>query len=274
MENVNNKNSDFNNLIYTLIELYYKLNTDAIRVPLNIVLTDNLNNSHKDIRSDMIEELSETLNESSNLANGRTVVPHSLNDPINILLNVNRVLEYTKDGSMTWIGTIAHELTHAVDFYQMARKDNLDSYDPLNRIPDYQLFSLWSEYHARKKGYAFLRNLSNVNGIIGSDKEQIDFILSSEWPFHKENHYNDYHRPGILQYDQINTTMQLLGRYSVWCDLFPSYFNLEALREDFIGTTWMVNLFEFLYSHETLDEIFPCFDEFKAIIKQNWSTIQ
>ncbi len=56
-----NKDSDFNNLIYTLIELYYKLNTDAIRVPLNIVLTDNLNNSHKDIRSDMIEELSGTL---------------------------------------------------------------------------------------------------------------------------------------------------------------------------------------------------------------------
>ena len=63
--------------------------------------------------------------------NGRMVVPESLDDPIHILLNTRKVEEYTNDGSMTWIGTIGHEYTHAIDFYQMARLEELDSYSPL-----------------------------------------------------------------------------------------------------------------------------------------------
>ena len=51
---------------------------------------------------------------------------------------------------MTWVGTLAHEYTHALDFYKMAKLEALDSYAPLEDPDRYFLFQQWTEYHARR----------------------------------------------------------------------------------------------------------------------------
>lgn len=261
---------DLNELISYFAELYFSQNSDAPRIPVNMILTEDMNKTHLEIRPDLADLISDT----DNSYNGRMVAPHSLENPIFILLNLNKVLKYTEDRTLTWVGTIGHELTHAVDYYEMARKTEVETYDSLQDLPDFTLFQLWSEYHARKKGYKFLLDFHRSEGNVRSDEEEIQYILKTEWPYHIRRYFSEYYIYRSDGFQQLYITMQLLGRYSVWCDMFPDTFNATAIARDFVRNPWMEDLFDFLYSHETLEEVFPCFDEFKAIIKQNWPTIQ
>ena len=238
------------NIFESIIELYYVLNPTMERVPVNIILTDDLNRTHCELRPEYRDRLFEKSAELNNDYNGRVVVPHSVDETISILINTQKVKQYTDDGSFTWAGTITHELTHAIDYYQMARREELLYYDPLEEMSLYRMFQLWSEYHARKLGYRSLREFHRKLGNLGDDQQQIKYIIEKEWPFHQENHYRDYHS-GIDGNQQMYITMQMLGRYSVWCDLFPDIFNEQALSTDFMSTQWMGDLFTFLRQHES-----------------------
>ena len=267
-----NSNNDIgiDELLSYFGELYFTQNPDAPRIPVKMILTDDMNKTHSEIRPDQKGRLSD----AHNSYNGRMVAPYSLSDPICILLNINKIREYTEDRTMTWVGTIGHEITHAVDYYQMTKQTGIDTYDSLEYLPVFTLFQLWSEYHARKKGYRFLLDFHHSEGNDRPDEQEIQYISKTEWPYHIRRFINEYDTYKSDGYQQVYITMQLLGRYSVWCDMFPDVFNADALARDFVKNPWMTDLFIFLYSHETLDEVFPCFDEFEAIIKQNWPTIQ
>lgn len=195
----------------SLIEMYYTINPAMERIPINIILTDNLNRTHCELRPEYRRSLTKIEAEEANDYNGRMVVPRSLDEAINILINTEKVKQYTEDGSMTWVGTFAHELTHAIDYYQMARREALTCYTLLEESPFYHAFQLWSEYHARKLGYNFLREFHRCLGNLGDDQQQKKHIIETEWPFHKNRHYSDYHS-GIDGNQQIYITMQLLGR--------------------------------------------------------------
>lgn len=260
------------NLFNPLIELYYALNQTMERVPVNIILTDNLNRTHCELRPEYKDKLITESNALNNDYNGRMVVPHSTDETISILINTEKMKQYTDDGSLTWVGTFSHELTHAIDYYQMARREALTYYDPLEESASYHMFQLWSEYHARKLGYRLLREFHEGVGNLGDKQQQIKYITETEWPFHQNNHYRDYHS-GIDGNQQMYITMQLLGRYSVWCDLFPNTFNEKTLSTDFYHTPWMGHLFSFLRKHESLDIIYSVFDEFRSVLAENWSFV-
>lgn len=253
----------------SIIAGYYALYQSMEQIPINIILTDDLNGKHIELRPEYRDKLLDESNRKNNEYNGRMVVPHSIDDTINILINTKKMKQYTDDGSFTWVGTIAHELTHAIDYYQMARKEKLLTYDPLEEIASYHMFQLWSEYHARKLGYRFLREFHGVIGNLGDEEQQIKFIVETEWPFHQTNHYNDYHS-GINGNDQMYITMQLLGRYSVWCDLFPDTFNREKFSSDYVNTPWLLHLFSFLREHESLDKVYPDLDGLCNVLAENW----
>lgn len=255
-----------------LIEEYFKLYPTMERIPVEIVFTDNLGATHLKLRPDRKEQLLERGLESDNNYNGRMVVPHKLDDTMYVLLNTQKVIEYTNDKSMTWAGTLAHELTHAIDYYQMARKESLESYDPLEETTSYSMFQLWSEYHARKLGYRFLREMLGVDKDSTIQNEVISHIKDTEWPFQKKRHYHEYHRDQN-GWQQMYITMQLLGRYSVWCDLYPHSFNLSEIEAEFAYTPWMCHLFGFLYCHETLPQIYNYFNDMRLILRENWPAI-
>ena len=261
-------NSSEYNLFDVLTRLYFQLYPEAEQIPFQVRLTNNLNRTHGELRPDWADELKE--NDRENDFNGRMVVPNSVNEPINILLNTKKIKEYTDDRSMTWVGTFAHELTHAIDFYQMARKEKLKSYKPLEASNDYYMFQQWTEYNARKKGYFFLRKYFETIGQMPSSTEQINHIQNKEWPFQLTRYCEEYQINNNDGKYQIYITMQLLGRYSVWCDLFPDVFNKQSLSSSFQESGWMIHLFTFLREHETLDAVYTCFDEMKEILMENW----
>lgn len=255
-------------LFQDLVRCYYDMYPDTPDLSVEITLTDNLNSTHAQLRPDIKQEL--LADNPQNDFNGRMVVPISLDDPIHILLNTSKIKEYTDDGSMTWIGTFAHEYTHAIDFFQMARLEGLTTYGPLERANQYLMFQLWTEYHARKRGYRFLRQLhSNAGRIPPETDAQISYITETEWPFHNRRFYQEYHADRNGK-EQMYLTMQLLGRYSVWADLFPDCFNENSLSLDFYGTDWMVDLFRFLRSHESINEVYLAFDKLEEVFRENW----
>lgn len=262
---------EFKTIINSLMESYYKKYPNMEKIPATIICTENLSQTHCELRMDLRERLKNYVNQNdNNSSNGRIVLPFSLDEPIYILLNTKKMIQYTEDKTFTWIGTLAHELTHAIDYYQMARKENLSSYDPLQEIKLYEMFQLWSEYHARKLGYGFLRHFFLEAGEIVNPESDIQYIKETEWPYHLNNHYNEYHDPLTNGNYQRYITMQLLGRYSVWCDIYPESFNFEYISETFCGDTWIVDLFRFLYNHETLDKVYPCFEEMHRVFEENW----
>jgi len=259
-------NIDYNKLFEVPEELYYNL-FDTERIPIAITLTDDLNKTHAEFRPDLKENIERERPEND--SNGRIVLPRKLDDPVRILMNVKKIIEYSNDGSMTWVGTFAHELTHALDYKQMAKAEGLESYEPLEKVEKYFMFQLWSEYHARKRGYKFLRKYFEIAGELPDREEQIKHIKTNEWPYHYKWHYKEYHLDNNGN-RQLYITMQLLGRYSVWCDLFPEHFNVNELNNDFVASPWMGHLFNFLREHEEFEKIYPCFEEFNEVISENW----
>ena len=196
------------------------------------------------------------------------IVPGDIDGHFYVLLNTSRIEAYTNDGSFTWVGTFAHETTHAHDYYQMAKLDNLEDYTLLEK-QEYFLFCMWSEFHARRNGYAFLRHFFETVFPERIDCDQETHVATYEWPTHKDRFLKDYHSTTDGSY-QINLTMQLLGRYSVWCDCFPSQFSHDAIVKEFYLTPWMWHLFDFLMEHKTLERVYGAFDEMKAILSENW----
>lgn len=261
---------DYNKLFKALEELYVRL-FDAERIPVVITLTADQNKTHAELRPDLKEAIERE--ELENDSNGRIVLPYNIDDSIRILMNIKKIIEYSKDGSMTWVGTYAHELTHALDYNKMAKRDGLVSYEPLEKTGKYYMFQLWSEYHARKRGYMFLRKYFELAGQMPDEEEQVLHIKTKEWPYHWKRHYKEYHADNNGN-KQLYITMQLLGRYSVWCDLFPEHFNINEIKSDYKASPWMGHLFEFLRTHEDFEKIYPCFEKMKEVISENWGWIE
>lgn len=258
---------DFQSLVTNILTLYSLTFPEAEKIPVSVSFTDDLNRTHAEIRPDRKEELLASNRQSD--FNGRMVVPLSIDDNIHILLNWKKFLEYTLDRSMTWVGTLAHEYTHAIDFYQMARMEGLDSYVPLEETDHYLLFHQWTEYHARRCGYIILRRYFESIKEMPDRDDQLRHIIDTEAPRHAEWFYRDYHRGSGS--DRLYLTMQYLGRYSVWMDLFPDVFTENKLLEYCPGTYWMVNLLSFLRKHDSLENIYNHFEEFQDVLSENWT---
>ncbi len=267
-----NQNDNLNNFIDNLLVDYYTIYPETPQIDFEIVFTDNLCQKHIELREDLKDELLKEGLEKENDSNGRTVFPKCINDKISILINVQRVIEYTNDNSYTWIGTIAHEFTHAIDFNMMAKKERLNTYDPLMRREGYHMFQLWSEYHARRLGYNFLRYELGIDSGTYTDEERIDNILNREIPVHMDRFYNEDHSDNDGN-RQLYLTMQIAGRFSVWCDIFPEIFTDDFLKNTFASCPWLYNILVFLRKHESLDCIYDYFDEMRLILKGNWECL-
>lgn len=258
---------DYQSLATHVLSLYHVTFPGTETIPVSVIFTDDLNRTHAEIRPDRRDELL-TNNRQSDF-NGRMVVPLLVEDSIYVLLNETKFYEYIQDGSMTWVGTLAHEYTHALDFYQMARLEGLDSYAPLEETDKYILFQQWTEYHARRCGYRLLRRYFEVMGQMPNVDEQLQYIINIEAPRHTEWFYRDYQRG--TGSERLYLTMQYLGRYSVWMDLFPDVFTEDKVLEYCPGTYWMVDILSFLRGHETLESVYDNFVEFQDVLSENWT---
>ncbi len=253
-------------LIDALFQLYVTVFPDTPQIPVQVTFTEDLNTAHARLRPDLKDD--PILQDASgNDFNGRMVLPISIDDPIHILVNIQKAIENEKQGQPTFQGTIAHEYTHAIDYYQIARLDGLGSYFPLEKVGEYSFFQLWSEYHARKRGYYFLRKCCELQGLMPDEETQIEHIINREAPFQAKRCKDTF--PKITPNRRLYNTMQDVGRYSVWMDLFPDVFGRSHFMKIY-GFDWMWDILMFLRDHETLESIYGHFDEFKKVLSENW----
>ena len=255
----------FRNLINHLLTLYHTVFPSSKSIPISITLTDDLNKTHAELRPEEANRI--LLNNAQSDFNGR-MVPSSENDPtFHILLNKVKFDEYTKDQSYTWAGTVAHEYTHALDFHGIAEKEGLSNCSTIEEMNIFSMFYQWTEYHARKKGYIFLRKFIEEISRMPSKNEQITHILNTEAPYQTKL-YQSWYKAGTPE-QRLYYTMQYLGRYSVWMDLFPTVFGKEKLMNYCPVMPWMWDVLMFLREHEELDDIYGHFEELNGILKCN-----
>jgi len=236
-------------------------------ININFIITDNIYEEYlKHIQRNRQEEIENNKEWLSNL-NGTIILPKIINEPITILISKDYIKKCIDENNFSWIGTICHELTHAYDHIAIMKKLKIIEYKELEKYNNYYLFSQWTEFNARRKGYFFVRKYSFKNMY---DEKQIEDIIKKELPYHINNYFEEYNKNGNDANMQIYCTMQFLGRLKTWKDLFPNYFTNGFLIQLFAENEWLMELFDFLNNNDEIDAIFNKFAKMKEILELNF----
>lgn len=262
LENKFKKDSE--KLLHSVIDMFYQeTNLKIIDVKTEFVnyLYERrleLSNSQKDMNQvksakSFIQSL-----------NGTMVLPADINDRPYILIS-NKAINNNQ-----FISTAIHELTHIHDFYDFSSYFNCNSFDNVEVHIDFPVLYQWSEYHARRMGYYFYRKITYLNRKDISLKEQINHIKNYECSFQL-----NYLREDLIKYKNdptlyIYSIMQFLGRFSVWQDLFPNSININQLPKELMIAFGerIVNLYEYLYSNKTFDDIKDKFSDLDILLRK------
>ena len=237
-----NQNENRNRSLFpALYQNYYKIFPDARQIPVSIRITADPG------------------------IDGTIILPNQSGEAFGIVLNSGLIKQYTDDHTMRWLDVFARELTRAVDHETLMKELSLVFYQALTKRPAYKHFQLWGEYHASRRGYQYFRQFFTDTDSIPEPKEQLRLIEEQEWPFHKlqyEKLVRDGADPELEQF----ALMRLLGRYAVWCGLFPEVFYPDALTLEFYGDEKFSALLEFLLSHDGPAAAWQEIDAFSELI--------
>lgn len=131
--------------------------------------------------------------------------------------------------------------------------------------------SLWSEFHARRMGYSYLRRFSVMlqQGQV-SDNEYIEHIKTTECPSQLKWLIDGLIKYQNQPYHYIYSIMQFLGRYSVWQDTYSLDFNEKTLPYELIEAFdhRIIDVYCFLYKHKGFDEIKDTLDELEVFLER------
>lgn len=153
--------------------------------------------------------------------NGVTCVPNTIEEPIVILINYDRVNEYETNNCEVFC-TIFHELIHARDYYNYSKKYSNGVYDSSrNRDCLYGVVN-WSEFNAKKISYYEYCKL--IHGEKINTTDELENIKTNELPNKNESITKSLIDDDTDLEDVIYDLMFYLGRYSVWEDLFSNEF--------------------------------------------------
>lgn len=125
------------------------------------------------------------------------VAPGSTSEMFTVLLNRRIIQESLNDGNVNWVGTIAHETTHVIDYLNYADLLGVADFEGILSISENAMFQLWTEFHARARGYYFVRKYSFEDMF---DESQVPDIINRRYQ-HKNNYF-------------IKTIMQLMMAYN------------------------------------------------------------
>lgn len=251
---MSNYDSDFiKKMSYSAINTYYdELNIKPIDV--EVEFTDDLYKRRLElaINEKDIANVEKGKSFISGL-NGTLVLPTTSNEKPHILISNSTI-----DDSMLFISTIIHELTHIHDFYDYAKHYNIECFSDIEKDDNFYNLYFWTEFHARRNGYYFYRKIykSLINDNL-SREEEIEHIRETECPFQLK-----YLIDQLIKYENnptqfVYSIIQLLGRFSVWQDLFPNEFNASKLPKELLNTFGyrITSIYEFLYNHSDFEDI-------------------
>lgn len=234
----------------------------------NIIIADDMANEYKKIRYDLVEKGRTNLN-GLNEYNGLTVQPLETDGEFTIILNRKYILDSVANNNVDWVGTLVHEATHVNDFKDYFKLIQPKSYDELYGYDLHRIFLYWTEFHARATGYYFLRKYSLENF---KDESHIKHIYSVELPYHMN--YLVEEVASTQDADrQMYVIVHFLGRVAVWQYLYPEVFNSDFIVNLTNSNPWMKDLYDLFVKYESLDEIYPHFDEVEEVVMNHYSKV-
>ena len=254
----------FESILLDIVSDFY--NTfDLTPVSVTYSVAEDVGKAYALLRPDLVANNPSQIVEAKKY-NGLTVPPDSLDGTFAVLLNGPILWQYMKEGNATWIGTVVHETTHAIDYSEYADLVWVDSYDDILSLDKHSMFRLWTEMNARAKGYYFVRKYT-FDDI--TDVRQVNDILKIELPGQSELFYQNYHATKN-GHEQAYLTAQYLGRLYTLQQLFPGTFNNNFIRQHLAPNKWMYDWFTFYCRYPRLSDAYEHFDEMKAILRQNF----
>lgn len=201
--------------------------------------------------------------------NGTIATPQELDGMFTVIVDNQYFLEECQNKRLSWIGTIIHEITHAVDYRNYARIVAAPNYDEVLNTSRHRMFQLWTEFNAKRHGYYFLRKYSFDNL---TDTVQIPDIVNIELPGQIEYMSSEYNSTSD-GWKQIYIVSQFLGRLAVWEDLFPSSFNRDFIEQLLCANPWMLKMYDYLNGHRNLNTAVESFEELRKIVQENFPGI-
>lgn len=259
-----------NELVSVVLQNYYNyLNLNPIDV--EIVLAESVSDIYMQKRPELFEGDNVVSPEVVNKNRGLTIPPKTIDGTFTIAINKEYFLNAVKNKDWQWAGTITHEMTHVFDYMNYVKINGLENYDIVQKELLHRPFVLWTEFHARATGYFFIRKFTFGGKYDDkNDKDQTDFILQNELQYQINWFSQQYEAANGNADIQLYEAMQFMGRYSIWEKLFPNVFNKRVRQQVFGSNPWMLDMYNFLIGHQTLEEANKDFDEMLNIIKTNF----
>lgn len=255
----------FEQVVQTIVADYFNtFNITPISIKYSVV--DDMVKAYTKLRPEHAKKEPQKI-ATLNQYNGSTVAPENVNEMFTILLNQNFIQESYNNGNANWIGTIAHETTHVIDFTEYAVLLKAKNYEDILNISKNAMFQLWTEFNARAKGYYFVRKYTFDNMF---DESQVSDIINVEIPAQEGLLFKNYHATtdGMQRAYLVS---HYLGRLYALQQIFPKSFTDEQVKNLIPPNPWMYKWFLFLKSHTKLEEAYPCFEEMKNILRENFS---
>lgn len=251
--NIKCASSELSSLSENIIELFYK-QTTIQPIDVHIEFLDDLFDRRLELTISEKDKEDVLANKDFIASlNGTMVLPKTRFESPFILISNSAV-----NDSCQFISTLIHELTNIHDFYNFSEFHSLQSFSTISSLIDFDLFYYWTEYHARRLGYYFYRQIL-LSKDTRSTTEHIEHIKSTEYPFHfrylcteLSKHTNN---PTLYFYD----LMQFIGRFSIWETLYPEIQlppELDMIDE----------LYRFLSTHNTFSEFISDIHQLRTCI--------
>ena len=240
---------------------YFKLK------PMNtmVTLTNDIGDLYKNKRPELFKKGLINL-DYANSTRGTMIPPKILGEDFTIAIDINYFFNSTTKNDWQWAGTLTHEMTHVYDYSNYVKMNRLDNYDMVQYEFIHRPFVLWSEFHAKAIGDLFIRKYTYGDRLEDeNDYDQIDNILDIEFPNKKEMVLKSLNGNSD---DDFYAIMHFMGSYSVWEKLFPNVFNEEFRKITFEGNDMLLNLYDFLLNHQTLEEANKDFDKMMKLITE------
>lgn len=260
MDNIEVVGNAFNEII---ADFKNTLSIDEFNAQL--IITPNIEESYELIRGDLVKEGKVDPRELNDY-NGLTVQPNSHDGEFTILINEAYLLNSLKNNDFYWVGTIAHEASHVVDFKEYDKLVQPETYDDLFDFEKHRMFLHWTEFRAKAVGYYFIRKylFSNLY-----DRNQVHDIFERELPYQIEYLVKTVSETSNVD-KQLYTAMHFLGRLAVWQYLFPIDFDDSVISSLFNDNPWMEEMYYFLIEHGTLDKVYNSLDEMERILDKHF----
>lgn len=265
-----NSQNAFQEIFSGIVNDYFKTYPTASPVIPDYRIVDDIASEYLRLRPDEANNASSSVEELGKY-NGFAVPPKKIDGTFTVLLNINVLMENLKSERMDWVGTIAHETTHVQDFAQYAQMVSAENYVEILRISEHGMFNLWTEIHARTRGYYFTRKYTLGPEDVKSE-HFIPDIKNREIPAQWEMLYEKYHQTSN-GFEQAYLVAQYVGRLYTLQQLYPDAFDDVWIKNHFGANEWMADWFLFFKRYPTLELASENFDEMKDILGQNFRGI-